>query len=71
MTTKQQVDDFLALKRIAVVASLATRRASDRAVAGVPPARYDAVPVNPLAKEIDGSRASRGLRTSSPASTAF
>ncbi len=55
MTTKQQVDDFLALKRVAVVG--VSHNPKDFSYAlwqELRQRRYDAVPVNPGVKELDG-----------------
>ena len=55
MTTKKQVDDFLALKRIAVVG--VSRNPKDFTHVmwqEFRQRRFDAVPVNPAVKELDG-----------------
>jgi predicted CoA-binding protein len=55
MTTKQQVDDFLALKRVAVVG--VSHNPKDFSYAlwqELRQRRYEAVPVNPSVKELDG-----------------
>jgi predicted CoA-binding protein len=55
MTTKQQVDDFLALKRIAVVGVSRDPKGFGTVLwQEFRQRRYDAIPVNPVAKEIDG-----------------
>ncbi|MFI5258656.1 MAG: CoA-binding protein [Candidatus Limnocylindrales bacterium] len=55
MTTKQQVDDFLALKRIAIVGvSRDPKGFSNVMWQEFRQRRYEAIPVNPLATEIDG-----------------
>ena len=55
MTTKKQIDDFLALKRIAFVGVSHNPKEFSYALwQEFRQRRYDAVPVNPLAKEIDG-----------------
>ena len=55
MTTKQQVDDFLALKRIAVVGVNRDAKGFGAVLwQELRQRRYEAIPVNPLAKEIDG-----------------
>ena len=55
MTTKQQVDDFLALKRIAVVGVSRDPKGFGTVLwQEFRQRRYDAVPVNKLATEIDG-----------------
>lgn len=55
MTTKKQVDDFLALKRVAVVG--VSHNPKDFTYAlwqELRQRRYEAVPVNPGVKELDG-----------------
>jgi predicted CoA-binding protein len=55
MTTKQQVDDFLALKRIAVVGVSRDPKGFGTVLwQEFRQRRYDAIPVNPVATEIDG-----------------
>ncbi len=55
MTTKKQVDDFLALKRIAIVGvSRDPKGFSNVMWQEFRQRRYEAIPVNPLATEIDG-----------------
>src|SRR5450830_254747 len=55
MTTKQQVDDFLALKRIAVVGVSRDPKGFGTALwQEFRQRRYEAIPVNPVANEIDG-----------------
>jgi hypothetical protein len=55
MTTKQQVDDFLALKRIAVVGVSRDPKGFGTVLwQEFRQRRYDAIPVNPNATEIDG-----------------
>jgi predicted CoA-binding protein len=55
LTTKKQVDDFLALKRIAVVGVSRDPKAFGTALwQEFRQRRYDAIPVNKLATEIDG-----------------
>jgi predicted CoA-binding protein len=55
MTTKQQVDDFLGLKRIAVVGVSRDPKGFGTALwQELRQRRYDAVPVNRQATEIDG-----------------
>ena len=55
MTTKKQVDDFLALKRIAFVGvSRDPKDFSTQLWQEFRQRRYEAIPVNPNAKEIDG-----------------
>lgn len=57
MTTKKQVDDFLALKRIAVVGVSRNPKEFSYAMwQEFRQRRYDAVPVNPQATELDGQR---------------
>ena len=54
-TTIRQIDDFLALKRIAVVGvSRDPKQISHTLWQELRQRRYDAVPVNPAAAEIDG-----------------
>ena len=55
MTTKQQVDDFLALKRIAVVGVSRDPKGFGTVLwQEFRQRRYEAIPVNPVATEIDG-----------------
>src|ERR1035437_10739260 len=55
MTSKQQVDDFLALKRIAVVGVSRDPKGFGTVLwQALRPRLYEAIPVNPNAKEIDG-----------------
>ncbi len=57
-TTLKQIDDFLALKRIAVVGvSRNPKELSYTLWQELRQRRYDAVPVNPSTTEIDGKRA--------------
>jgi predicted CoA-binding protein len=54
-TTMKQVDDFLALKRIAIVGVSRNKREFSHAMwQEFRQRRYDAVPVNPNARELDG-----------------
>ena len=56
-TTRQQIDDFLALKRVAVVGvSRDPKHFSNAIWQELRQRRYEAVPVNPNATEIDGQR---------------
>ena len=56
-TTIRQIDDFLALKRIAIVGvSRNPKQISYTLWQELRQRRYDAVPVNPAATEIDGVR---------------
>jgi predicted CoA-binding protein len=55
MTTKKQVDDFLALKRIAVVGVSRDPKGFGTVLwQEFRQRRYEAIPVNPAATEIDG-----------------
>jgi len=55
MTTKKQIDDFLALKRIAFVGVSHNPKEFSYALwQEFRQRRYEAIPVNPSAKEIDG-----------------
>ena len=55
MTSKQQVDDFLALKRIAVVGVSRDPKGFGTVLwQEFRQRRYEAIPVNPVASEIDG-----------------
>jgi predicted CoA-binding protein len=55
MTTKKQVDDFLALKRVAVVGvSRNPKELSYTLWQELRQRRYEAIPVNPAVKELDG-----------------
>lgn len=57
MTTKQQIDDFWALKRLAVVGVSRDQKHFSNAIwQELRQRRYDAVPVNPNAAELDGKR---------------
>jgi len=57
VTTRQQIDDFLALKRLAVVGVSRDPKAfSTQLWQELRQRRYEAVPVNPNADEIDGQR---------------
>lgn len=57
MTTLKQVEDFLALKRVAVVGVSRDPKHFNRVMwEEFRQRRYDAVPVNPNASEIDGQR---------------
>jgi hypothetical protein len=57
VTTKQQVDDFLALKRLAVVGvSRDPKHFSYVLWQELRQRRYEAIPVNPNAPELDGQR---------------
>ncbi len=56
-TTKKQVDDFLALKRIAVVGVSRDPKGFGTVLwQEFRQRRYEAIPVNPVAMEIDGQR---------------
>jgi predicted CoA-binding protein len=56
-TTKQQIDDFWALKRLAVVGvSRDPKHFSNAIWHELRDRRYDAVPVNPNTTELDGQR---------------
>jgi predicted CoA-binding protein len=56
-TTRKQIDDFLALKRLAVVGvSRDPKHFSNTLWQEFRQRRYDAVPVNPSATDIDGKR---------------
>ena len=57
MTTIQQIEDFLALKRVAVVGvSRDPKQTSHALWQEFRQRRYEAVPVNPNAAELDGER---------------
>jgi predicted CoA-binding protein len=57
VTTKQQIDDFWALKRLAVVGVSRDQKHFSNAIwQELRQRRYDAVPVNPNAAELDGKR---------------
>jgi len=57
VTTKQQVDDFLALRRLAVVGvSRDPKHFSYLLWQELRQRRYDAIPVNPNTAELDGQR---------------
>jgi predicted CoA-binding protein len=57
VTTKRQVDDFLALKRLAVVGvSRDPKHFSYLLWQELRQRRYEAIPVNPMATELDGQR---------------
>ena len=57
VTTKQQVDDFLALKRLAVVGvSRDPKHFSHVLWQELRQRRYEAIPVNPNTTELDGQR---------------
>jgi uncharacterized protein len=57
VTTRQQVDDFLALKRLAVVGvSRDPKHFSHVLWQELRQRRYEAIPVNPNATELDGQR---------------
>ena len=57
VTSRQQIDDFLALKRLAVVGvSRDPKQFSNQVWQEFRQRRYDAVPVNPNTTEIDGQR---------------
>ena len=66
-TTMDQIDDFLALKRIAVVGvSRNPKEISYTLWQELRQRRYDAVPVNPSATEIDGKRSYASVREIDP-----
>ena len=57
VTTRRQIDDFWALKRLAVVGvSRDPKHFSNQIWQELRQRRYEAVPVNPNAAEIDGQR---------------
>ena len=71
MTTKKQVDDFLALKRIAVVGvSHDPKEIPYTLWQEFRQRRYEAIPVNPAAPRSTARPATSGSRTSSPRSMA-
>ena len=66
-TTISQIDDFLALKRIAVVGvSRDPKEISYTLWQELRQRRYDAVPVNPATSEIDGRRSYASVRDIDP-----
>ena len=66
-TTLRQIDDFLALKRIAVVGvSRDPKQISNTLWQELRQRRYDAVPVNPAATKIDGKRTYASVRDIDP-----
>ena len=66
-TTLKQIDGFLALKRLAVVGvSRNPKEISYTLWQELRQRRYDAVPVNPAATEIDGQRAYASVRDIDP-----
>jgi len=66
-TTLKQIDDFLALKRIAVVGvSRNPRETSNTLWQELRQRRYDAVPVNPSTTEIDGRPCYASVRDIDP-----
>ena len=66
-TTLKQIDDFLALKRIAVVGvSRNPKEISYTLWQELRQRRYDAVPVNPAAAEIDGRPCYASVRDIEP-----
>jgi predicted CoA-binding protein len=66
-TTIRQIDDFLALKRIAVVGvSRNPKELSYTLWQEFRQRRYDAVPVNPSTAEIDGKRTYASVRDIDP-----
>ena len=66
-TTISQIDDFLALKRIAVVGvSRNPKEISYTLWQELRQRRYDAVPVNPATSEIDGRRSYASVRDIDP-----
>ena len=66
-TTINQIDDFLALKRIAVVGvSRNPKEISDTLWQELRQRRYDAVPVNPATTEIDGKPCYASVRDIDP-----
>jgi uncharacterized protein len=66
-TTLKQVDDFLALKRIAVVGvSRNPKELSYTLWQELRQRRYDAVPVNPATTEIDGKHSYASVRDIDP-----
>jgi uncharacterized protein len=66
-TTIGQINDFLALKRIAVVGvSRSPKETSHALWQELRQRQYDAVPVNPAAPEIDGRRSFASVREIDP-----
>jgi uncharacterized protein len=66
-TTLKQIDDFLALRRIAVVGvSRDPKQISNTLWQELRQRRYDAVPVNPAATDIDGKRSYASVRDIDP-----
>jgi predicted CoA-binding protein len=66
-TTMNQIEGFLALKRIAVVGvSRNPKEISNTLWQELRQRRYDAVPVNPAATEIDGTRTYASVREIDP-----
>ena len=66
-TTISQIDDFLALKRIAVVGvSRNPKEISYTLWQELRQRRYDAIPVNPATSEIDGRRSYASVRDIDP-----
>ncbi|MGZ5369025.1 MAG: CoA-binding protein [Aeromicrobium sp.] len=66
-TTRQQIDDFLALKRIAVVGvSRNPKELSTTIWQELRQRRYDVVPVNPKTDVIDGQRCFASVRDIQP-----
>ena len=66
-TTRRQIDDFLALKRIAIVGvSRDPKHFSNQIWQEFRQRRYDAVPVNPKMAQIDGQRCYASVRDIQP-----
>ena len=67
MTTLQQVEDFLALKRVAVVGVSRNPKDFTRVMWDeFRQRRYDAIPVNPNVTEIDGQRCYASVKDIQP-----
>jgi hypothetical protein len=67
MTTIKQVEDFLALKRVAVVGVSRNPKDFTRAMwEEFRQRRYDAIPVNPNTTEIDGQRCYASVKDIDP-----
>jgi predicted CoA-binding protein len=67
VTTRRQIDDFWALKRLAVVGvSRDPKHFSNQIWQELRQRRYDVVPVNPKAAELDGQRCYASVRDIQP-----
>jgi predicted CoA-binding protein len=67
VTTRRQIDDFWALKRLAIVGvSRDPKHFSNQIWQELRQRRYDVVPVNPKAAELDGKRCYASVRDIQP-----